>query len=210
MSSDQARIRVRAGIRLCAPAAACLMLSPMVAHADWTAVERVAPYAISGATGPELYASIGERGPKVSLGRAIAYTNFTLTWSRKYETQGDACVLVSARPKLTITYTLPKPSGPLPANIAKNWETFIAGVRSHELVHGDMIKDMVRQIEAATVGLSVTGDAGCRKIKTEMTKRLSELSLAQRRKSRDFDKTEMSNGGNIHQLILGLVNGASQ
>jgi predicted secreted Zn-dependent protease len=187
MSSDRGRIRGRTGIRLCAPAVACLMLAPMVAHADWTAVEKVAPYAISGATGPELYASIGERGPKVSLGRAIAYTNFTLTWSRKYENQGDACVLVSARPKLTITYTLPKPSRPLPANIAKNWETFIAGVHNHELVHGDMIKDMVRQIEAATVGLSIAGDPACRKI-----------------------KTEMSDDGNIHRLILGLVNGAPQ
>jgi predicted secreted Zn-dependent protease len=210
MNPDRSGIGVRTGNRLCALAAACLMLSPMVARAGWTAVERVEPYAISGATGPELYASIGERGPKVSLGRAIAYTNFTLTWSRKYETQNDACVLVSASPKLTITYTLPKPAKQLPANIAKNWEIFIAGVRSHELVHGDMIKDLVRQIEVQTVGLTIPGDPNCRKIKTEMTKRLSALSLAQRRKSRDFDKTEMSDGGNIHQLILGLVNGAPQ
>ena len=180
---------------------------PAVAHADWKAVEKVETYAISGKTGPELYASIGERGPKVSMGRVIAYTNFTLTWSRKYETQGDSCVLVSARPKLTITYTLPRPSRQLPADIARNWETFIAGMRAHERVHGDMIKDMVRQIEAQTVGLTIAGDPNCRKIKTEMTRRLSALSLAQRQKSRDFDQTEMSDGGNIHQLILALVNG---
>ena len=116
-------------------------------------------------------------------------------------------MLVSARPKLTITYTLPRPSRQLPDNIAKHWATFVAGVHAHERVHGDMIKEMVRQIEAQTVGLSVAGDPNCRKIKAEMTRRLSALSLAQRQQSRDFDQTEMSDGGNIQQLILALVNG---
>ena len=38
-----------------------------------------------------------------------------------------------------------------------------------------------------------------------MTKRLSALSQAQRKKSADFDRVEMSDGGNIHQLILALI-----
>ena len=102
---------------------------------------------------------------------------------------------------------LPKPAEQLPAPIQKNWETFASGVRDHEKVHGEMIKDMVRDIEAVSVGLSVSGDPDCRKIRTELTKRLSELSLAQRQRSRDFDRTELSEGGNVHQLILNLVNG---
>ena len=40
-----------------------------------------------------------------------------------------------------------------------------------------------------------------------MTMRLGALSQAQRQQSRDFDRTELSEGGNIHQLILALVNG---
>ena len=203
---DVAVVRVKTGVRLWL-LAACFTSSPAVALADWQAVEKVQAYAIAGKSGAELYASIGERGPKVGVGRAIAQTNFKLTWSRKYEPQGDACVLVSARPTLIITYMLPKPAEQLPVAIRKSWETFFAGVHSHELVHGDMIKDMVRRIEAASVGLSVVGDRNCRKIKSELTKRLSELSLAQRQRSRDFDRTELSKGGNIHHLILKLVNG---
>lgn len=181
---------------------------PVDAFAEWQAVEKVQPYAIAGKTGAELYASIGERGPKVGgLARAIAHTNFKLTWTRKYEPQGDVCVLVSARPKLIITYTLPKPADQLPASTKQGWEAFITGVHKHELVHGDHIKDMVKKIEAATVGLTSLGDPNCRKIKTEMTKRLGALSQAQRQQSRDFDRIELSNGGNIHQLILTLVNG---
>lgn len=184
---------------------ATLVASPAKA-AEWQAVEKVDAYAISGKSGPELYRSIGERGPKIGVGRAIAHTNFKLTWQRKYEPQNGGCTLVSARPKLIITYTLPKPSQELPAGIRKHWETFITGVRAHEKIHGDIIVDMVKQIEAVSVGLSVPDDPKCSKIRTELTKRLSELSLAQRQKSRDFDRVEMSDGGNIHKLILALVN----
>ncbi|ASY65523.1 hypothetical protein SJ05684_b45410 (plasmid) [Sinorhizobium sojae CCBAU 05684] len=186
----------------------CLALSPAAARGEWQAVEKVKTYQIAGQSGPELYASIGEVGPKVGgLARAIAHTSFKLTWTRKYETQGDACVLVSAVPKLAITYTLPKPAKPLPIATQEQWEAFISGVHRHELVHGDFIKEMVRKIEAATVGLTVQADPKCRKIKAEMTKRLGALSNAQRLQSREFDRAELSNGGNVHQLILQLVNG---
>ncbi len=187
--------------------AACV-LSPMAARAEWQAIETVETYAISGMSGAELYASIGERGPEARGGvRAIAHTNFKLTWSRKYEPKGGGCTLVSARPRLVITYTLPKPAQRLPDAVGRNWATFIDGVRKHERVHGEMIIDMVKAIEATSVGLSVPNDPDCRKIRVELTKRLSELSLAQRQRSRDFDRVELGEGGNIRQLVLGLVNG---
>ncbi|MEK1891678.1 MAG: DUF922 domain-containing Zn-dependent protease [Phyllobacterium sp.] len=187
---------------------ACLASLPATAHAAWQAVEQVETYAITGRSGAELYDSIGARGPEVGgKVRTIAHTNFKLTWRRKYENQGTACTLVSAQPKLIITYTLPKPAEQLPPPVRASWETFIGGLKAHERVHGDTIKDLVRAIEAATVGLSVPDDPKCQKIRAEMTKRLSELSQAQRQKSRDFDKDELSDGGNVHQLILKLVNG---
>lgn len=185
-----------------------MALLPNAAQADWQAVENVQPYSVAGKTGAELYASIGERGPKVgNSGRAIAFTNFKLTWTRKYEPQGNACVLAVARPKLVITYVLPKPAERLPAPVAKKWDTFISGVHKHELVHGDLIKDMVKKIEAVSVGLSVADDPKCQKIRTELTARLGELSRSQRQQSRDFDRAELSNGGNIQQLVLALING---
>lgn len=195
-------------LRLALAAGGVLSFSP-AAHAAWQAVEQVETYAIQGRTGAALYESIGERGPEVGGGkvRTIAHTNFKLTWRRKYENQGKACTLVSAVPKLIITYTLPKPSEQLPPPARASWQTFIAGIENHERVHGDHIKDMVTAIEAATVGLSVPDDPKCQKIRAVMTGRLSELSQAQRRKSRDFDEDEMSEGGNVHQLILALVNG---
>ncbi|MFS8145692.1 DUF922 domain-containing Zn-dependent protease [Rhizobium sp. BR 249] len=187
---------------------AAFFASAPVASAEWQAVEEVRPYSISGKTGAELYESIGERGPKAGVtGRVIAHTTFKLTWTRKYETQGNACVITTNRPKLIITYTLPKPAGDLPAAVKGNWETFVSGVAAHERVHGDTIKDMVREIEAMSIGLTVADDPDCKKIRVELTRRLGEISAKQRQRGRDFDKVEMGDGGNIQQLILKLVNG---
>lgn len=181
---------------------------PVAALAEWQAVEEVRPYSISGKTGAELYASIGERGPKAGVtGRVIAHTTFKLTWTRKYEPQGNACVIVTNRPKLIITYTLPKPAAELPAAVKSSWEAFISGVQAHERVHGETIKDMVKEIEAMSVGLSVADDRDCSKIRIELTRRLGEISQRQRQRGRDFDKVELGEGGNIQQLILKLVNG---
>lgn len=188
--------------------ALALVAAAIPAQADWEAVERVEPYSISGTSGIELYQSIGANGPKIGIGRAIAYTNFDLKWSRDYQPQPDgSCVLVTARPHLIITYALPKPSSSLSPAMQRNWDSFIEGIRVHERVHGEDIKEMVRAIEAFSVGLTAPDDAGCQKVRQKLQARLGELSQAQRQKSRDFDRVEMSNGGNIHQLILTLVNG---
>ncbi|WP_088690151.1 DUF922 domain-containing protein [Rhizobium sp. R634] len=188
--------------------AAFFAAMPAAASGDWQAVEEVRPYSISGKTGAELYESIGANGPKAGVtGRVIAHTTFKLTWTRKYEPQGTACVIVTNRPKLIITYTLPKPAAELPGPVKSSWEVFRSGVEAHERVHGDTIKEMVKEIETMSIGLTVADDPGCKKIRIELTRRLGEISARQRQRGRDFDKVEMGDGGNIQQLILKLVNG---
>jgi predicted secreted Zn-dependent protease len=188
--------------------ASLVTMAPGAARADWQAVEKVETYAVTGSTGPELYASIGARGPLLRGGkRAIAYTDFELTWSRRYVPGDDACTLVSAIPKLTITYRLPKPAGQLPAPVRRLWDNFYAGIRDHERVHGEMIRTLVADIEAATVGMSVAADPKCVKIRAELKNRLSRLFETYKRRTSDFDLVEMSDGGNVQQLVLGLVNG---
>lgn len=176
------------------------------AAAAWTASGRVETYAISGTTGIELYRSIGERGPKIGLARAIAYTTFDLRWSRDYRpAAGGACRLAAARPKLVIVTKLPKPAEKLAADVQARWETFIAGIAAHERYHAETIVDMVEKIEAYSVGLTVADDPKCRRIREVLTQRLSELSQEQRAKGRDFDKAEMGAGGNVHRLVMGLI-----
>ncbi|WP_195179682.1 DUF922 domain-containing Zn-dependent protease [Mesorhizobium sp. INR15] len=188
---------------------AALVAAPVVAHAAWKPVEKVETYAISGQSGPQLYQSIGENGPLIrgAKTRTIAYTNFKLTWVRDYKPKGKDCVLASARPKLTITYTLPSPSTPLPPAVQKNWEIFIAGVSAHEKVHGASMIQMAHDIEVATIGLTVPDDPKCSKIRDEVVKRLDAISKARVQASRDFDRVEFGPGGNLQKLVFALATG---
>ncbi|AYD01569.1 peptidase [Neorhizobium sp. NCHU2750] len=174
---------------------------------DWAPVEQVKTYTVNGSSGIELYSQIGEKGPSIGGGvRTIAYTDFKLLWSRKYEPQPDgACVLTSARPSLTLIYILPK-AGRIADSMKAKWQVFADGVRRHERHHGEMIVEMVREIEAVSVGLSVPDDPKCQKIRQELTAKLGEISRRNRERHRDYDKVEMNDGGNVHQLILNLVN----
>ncbi|MDG4882919.1 DUF922 domain-containing protein [Mesorhizobium sp. WSM4884] len=183
------------------------------ALADWQPVEKIETYAISGQTVEALYVSIGDKGPvigKDSAGngrRAIAQTNFKLTWHRDYQPQGGACVLRTARPKLIITYTLPKPAGKLAPAVQARWDAFAAGLIAHEKVHGAGIVEMVDKIAAFSTGLTVADDPGCTKVRAELTQYLDKLSKAQRQASRDFDKVEFGPGGNLQKLIAAFLIG---
>jgi predicted secreted Zn-dependent protease len=70
-----------------------------------------------------------------------------------------------------------------------------------------MIRTLVRDIESATVGMSVADDPKCAKIRDELKQRLTTLFEAYKQRTHEFDRVEMSNGGNVHQLILALVDG---
>jgi predicted secreted Zn-dependent protease len=187
--------------------AVLLAVLPAAALADGRFAEKIVTYPIEGSTGMELYLSIGKRGPKLGPTRAIAHTTFDLKWSRKYERRGNACVLAAVKPWLTVIYTVPKPSGKLPPAVKARWETFSKGVLDHEKVHGESIKEMVRTIEGFSAGFTVENDPDCRKIRTELTKRLGAASEAQRKHGRDFDREEFRDGGNMRRLIIGLVDG---
>lgn len=182
-------------------------IAPSVAAAQWVPVEQVKTYTVSGSSAIELYSQIGEKGPLVGgQMRTIAHTDFKLLWSRNYQPQPDgACTLVSAKPSLTLIYTLPR-AGKLPDDLKAKWQVFADGVRRHERVHGDMIVEMVKEIEAVSVGLSVPNDPKCARIRQELTAKLGEISRRNRERHRDYDRLEMNNGGNVHQLILNLVN----
>jgi predicted secreted Zn-dependent protease len=184
-----------------------LLATPALA-ADWQPKEQVKTYAISGTTPIELYESIGANGPVIGGGRrTIAVTNWDLKWRRNYQPDGSACVLKSALPFLTITYSLPKPSAKVTGPAAAGWKKFSDGITAHEKVHGQDIIAMTEQIIADTVGLRIENDANCKLIRAEVLKRVQAAADDYKAKARAFDSIEMSDGGNVQRLILGLVNG---
>ncbi|WP_417425646.1 DUF922 domain-containing Zn-dependent protease [Hoeflea sp.] len=195
--------------RLVVCATALLGIATLSAPAfAWEPVEQVKTYSISGQSGRELYQSIGANGPVIAGDRrTIAHTTFKLTWRRDYQNRADGgCVLASARPKLIITYTLPKPRGKMPSDVASRWKDFYDGLAAHEKVHGQYIIEMVREIETASIGLSAANDGDCNKVRAQLQARLKQLSDWQRQRGRDFDRVEMGEGGAVQRLVLGLIN----
>lgn len=182
-----------------------VMISPAAAQ-EWQATERVEHYKISGTAPMELYQSIGERGPKLSLGRVIAHTTFKLTWQRDYQQQGAACVLATAKPKLVITYTLPKPAQKLGPDVAAKWDDFYDGIVEHEKLHGQFMKDLTQQIQDVSIGLREDNDPGCKKVRAALQAQLKPISDAHVARHSEYDQVEMSPGGAVHQLILNFLN----
>lgn len=174
----------------------------------WEPVEQVETYRVDGQTGAQLYDSIGRNGPVIGGGRrTIAHTTFKLTWRRDYQNRNGDCVLASARPRLIITYTLPKPRGALPAPVAASWKRFYEGLAAHERVHGDHIINMVEAIREVSTGLSAEADPDCNKVRAKLQTHLKRLSDQQRQQGRDFDRRDMGPGGGIPRLVLDLVEG---
>lgn len=180
-----------------------LFLLATPAAAQVTEVETT--YAISGETGRALYESIGEKGPMVGGGRAVAHTTFDLKWGRDYVAEGNACVLKRVRKFLTITITLPKPSAPLPAETEKRWRRFIAGIRAHEAVHAEYVRTMADEIEAATLGFRQENDPACREIRDAIQPALVAAYDRYKAKNRAFEEKEWSPAGSLPGLIIGLV-----
>lgn len=185
--------------------ALALLLLTLPAHAESTLTKT---YAISGSTGPELYASIGEKGPLLAGGRRVmAYTNWDLKWTRSYVPSGNACTLAAATPHLIITINLPKPAAPLSGAVAAHWKTFIAGIEAHEQVHAAAIRTMVETIIRETVGLTEDNDPQCKTIRKFVLAKVQAANEAYKADSRKFDSVEMATDGNVNALVLALVNG---
>lgn len=186
-----------------------LLLAALPARAEIRATVVEKTYAISGTTGMALYQSIGVNGPLLRGGAAsaIAKTDFDLKWGRDYKRDGNDCVLAVVRPFLTITYTLPKPADTLPPDVAARWRAFIEGIRAHEAVHGQYVTEMAQQIYDTTLGFRQKDDPNCKAIRNAIQTPLKAAFTRYKARNRAFEQAEMAAGGNVHKLILQLVNG---
>ena len=112
-------------------------------------------YAILRKSGAESMPRSASAAPRSADPRHRLH-QFQLTWTRKSERQampGSRFGAAEAHDHLHVA----EASQELPAPLAGNWN-FHRRRAHHESVHGDIIKDMVKKIEASTVGLTVPGD----------------------------------------------------
>jgi predicted secreted Zn-dependent protease len=73
-------------------------------------------------------------------------------------------------------------------------------------MHGRMIREMIEQSRAKLTGIAFADDPDCTKVKREAHRLFEEATEAHKARSREFDRIEQSDGGNVHRLVLALVN----
>lgn len=163
-------------------------------------------YAVSGSSGLQLYASMVKRGPKQGFtSRAIAQTAYTVNWNAEVKPSGGGCRVVSAVPQLSITYTYPKPAGPVSPALQKRWSRFMVGVRKHEEKHGRLAREMVDVAVRSVRGLKMANDPSCRKLRADIKRRARAIYDNYEARQEKFDAIEHKDGSNIDRLIGALV-----
>lgn len=192
---------VKASVATC-----CLGLALGTASAADRVSIKTKYYTVSGSTGLQLYASMVKRGPKQGFtSRAIAQTAYTVNWNAEVKPSGGGCRVVSAVPKLSITYTYPKPAGPVSPALQRRWTRFMAGVRIHEEKHGRLAREMVDVAVRSVRGLKMANDPSCSKLRADIKRRARAIYDDYETRQEKFDAVEHKDGSNIDRLIGALV-----
>jgi predicted secreted Zn-dependent protease len=167
--------------------------------------ETTRSYEVAGKTGAALLAVMDRRGPKHGfLTRAIAQTRYSISWTIEWGETHTACRVKSIDGKLDITYTYPEAQD-LPRGLELRWDKFLAGVKKHEKVHGDIARQMTRAVEKSVAKLSINNDPGCRKARAEVKGRTAAIYADYEARQIKFDAREHRNGGKVEGLIEALM-----
>lgn len=184
----------------------CLCLALSAASAAERVSIKTKYYSVSGSTGLQLYASMVKRGPRQGFtSRAIAQTAYTVNWNAQVKSSGGTCRVASAVPQISITYTYPKPAGPVSPALQRRWSRFMVGVRKHEEKHGRLAREMVDVAVRSVRGLKMANDPSCRKLRADIKQRAHAIYDKYEARQQKFDEIEHRDGSNIDRLIGALV-----
>jgi predicted secreted Zn-dependent protease len=159
-------------------------------------------YPISGKSGIDLLDAMDKRGPKHGfLTHAIAQTSYTIKWDIDWKENDGSCRVADAAATLSITYTYPGVKGTMSPALKRRWQQFMAGVHTHEQMHGRLARQMVDAAEISLSGLSDKNDPRCRKTQAELKKRIALTYAKYEARQIEFDRVEHAEGGNVEGLV---------
>ncbi len=163
-------------------------------------------YEVTGKTGDEVLRAINRKGPRHGfLVRAIAQTQYTLSYGYEMVQTSKGCSIERAEVKLEIVYVYPKLAGNSSRNLSARWKRFMTGVRKHEEVHGKLAEQMAAATEKALMSTYVSGKRGCDRIRSVAKRNADRVFKQYEREQIAFDKNEHRDNGNVDKLVLALV-----
>jgi predicted secreted Zn-dependent protease len=184
---------------ICIALAACLAAGPALGGVETSVATET--YAVTGNSGEALLDAMDRKGPRYGLlARAMAQTRYKVDWRYDWERSGSRCRLKSVDASLSIVYRYPELARPAPPELGRRWQKFIAGVRHHEEMHGQVARQMVfaahKSISKLTRGSDRCASA-TRRVERIIDTVYAEYEARQTR----FDDREHGEGGNVDRLL---------
>lgn len=168
--------------------------------------EKTVHYNINGRSGIELYQDMVRRGPRQGfLSKAIAQTKYKVTPRGDWRYRDGTCSLVNAGYTLELTYTYPRPSSKLPAELERRWKTFIAETTVHEKTHGKLALEMARELDRRLRGFSMKDHRSCWRARSALEAELAAIFNAYEKKQIAFDNKEHREGGAVQKTARKLI-----
>lgn len=184
----------------------CALSVAATVHARPKVTVKTKHYDVRGKTGAEVLRQINRKGPRHGfLVRAIAQTQYTLSYGFETVQSAKDCRIRKVRVKMDIVYVYPRLKGKVSKNLNRRWKRFLNGVRVHEEVHGKLAKQMAAATEKTLLATRVKGKRGCRKIKRVAKRNADKVFKKYERMQVTFDKKEHRDKGNVERLVVALV-----
>ena len=163
-------------------------------------------YDVRGKTGADILRQINRKGPRHGfLVRAIAQTQYTLSYGFESVQTSKDCRVTKAEVKMDIVYVYPRLRSKVSGKLNKRWKRFLSGVRKHEEVHGKLARQMAAATEKSLLATRVKGKRGCRKIKRVAKRNAEKVFKKYERQQVSFDKKEHRDNGNVENLVTALT-----
>ncbi|WP_246252552.1 DUF922 domain-containing protein [Allomesorhizobium camelthorni] len=188
---------------ICIALMACLAASPALCGVKTTI--RTETYSIAGNTGEALLDSMDRNGPRHGLlARAMAQTRYKVGWDVDWLRSGSKCRLKSADATLSIVYRYPELTRPAPRKLERRWKAFLAGVRKHEEMHGQLARQMVLAAHNSVSRLARKDDL-CIRSQRQFDRIIDAVYAKYEARQAQFDDVEHGEGGNVDRLLFMLT-----
>lgn len=176
----------------------CLIGASFMAAAEVSVEEAYRYYKIKGDSTSELRKSINrKRNKNTGLKGFDASTHWTIAWTFKFIPTHPGCRITQASVTVDIEYRLPKwQLRDKSTNSVTNeaWDIYINNLRDHELVHGNIAKKTVYNIESQLLKSQIKNGT-CQTLQTQANRVASQLVSESRQQHIEFD-TITNHGSN--------------
>ena len=168
-------------------------------------VEKIEYYSISGKTAAELATSMSNNGPysRQHRQRAWATARRDMSYQLTRQKFKKNCRVKSARVKMTIIYTMPKPRKikRVPRRVRQKWAKMYSLLNRHERTHGLYYKQLAKKIHRSLSTMKPASN--CRSLNKKAKQLVDIFIKRDTAKNNRFDEKDTRNYRRMERIYRG-------